>query len=162
MEDRKSRVEAIVCPQCGAKLTIDENQNQTICEYCDAVFSNADLLGESDVVRMERMRQKTEQERMKQELTIAEKEEEQAQISQFKKSKLSKVVLVFAVFAVVGCISSFGEGSIVSGFMMIPSAAMFFCSWLSGMHIIDLKIRSAHVICMVAGLVFLLVGVSMI
>lgn len=158
MEEPERRVKAIVCPQCGAKLTMDETEDRTVCEYCDTVYFNADLLGESDFVRTERMRQKTERERLKKEFAIAEKKEEQAEILQFKRGKLSKVVLVFAALAAVGGIVSFSNGSILSGILLILSAAMFLCSWLTGMHVIDLEIKSAHAVCAVAGFGLFILG----
>lgn len=95
------------CKMCGGQLQFDEQQEFVECSYCGTNFSTADLLNESDAVRIEKIKSHTykevetakieleaEKERYQQEK--AKQEQEKEELQKFKKSKFSKVLIAFS------------------------------------------------------------------
>ena len=50
----EQKVQILNCSSCGAQLKIDDFQETVTCEYCDTTFSVAELLNESDELRIEK------------------------------------------------------------------------------------------------------------
>ena len=38
MEEKKAKLVAAVCTQCGAQLEVDPNAEATVCKYCNTPF----------------------------------------------------------------------------------------------------------------------------
>jgi DNA-directed RNA polymerase subunit RPC12/RpoP len=47
---------AVTCPNCGAKLEIDEKLEKCICDYCESVVLTDDVLGEDDTKVVHKIR----------------------------------------------------------------------------------------------------------
>lgn len=55
----------IICSNCGGQLKIDELQEFTECPYCGTRYAVADLLNESEAVRLEKMKARDEAKKQK-------------------------------------------------------------------------------------------------
>ena len=130
---KKDSTRSLVCEHCCAPLEFDESDEIVKCAFCNSTYSVADLLNESDSVRIEKIKSKRAFMRDK---LKNKKNNEKSSVKSFKKSKFSKVLIVFFVIGIILCCTSFEEGSIFSGVIAVILTAMFMCSWLMGMNII--------------------------
>ena len=94
MSNEKLKTESAVCSNCGGKLDIDNSKDNVVCPYCGTNYSVSELTGESDAVRIEKIKlnaqKEIEKEKLKNENAKNKSQEEKEEIEKFKKSKFSK------------------------------------------------------------------------
>lgn len=125
----KETTRSLTCAHCCAPLEFDESDEIVKCSFCNSTYSVADLLNESDSVRIEKI--KTKRAFMKN-----KSKKEKSSVKPFKKSKFSKALIVFFVIGVILCLSALEDRNIAAGIVAVILTAMFMCSWLMGMSII--------------------------
>lgn len=125
----KKDTRSLTCAHCLAPLEFDASDEIVQCSFCGSTYSVADLLNESDRVRIEKIKNKTRRESVK-------KNNKKRSANTFRKSKLSKVLIVFFIIGILLCSVSFEDGSILSGLIAVIMTALFLVSWMMGMNII--------------------------
>ena len=144
---------AVFCSNCGGQLEIDSSKEYTECPYCGTKYSVSDLLGDTEAVRVEKIKsqaykevekgkQQIESERLRQE---ALKNEEES-IRKFKKGALSKVLIVMLILSAIFTALAFSNGKIVAGFVGLLMLVLFVISLFIGLHIIIPKVKNLHII----------------
>lgn len=151
---------AVFCSNCGGQLEIDTSKEYTECPYCGTKYSVPDLLGDTEAVRVEKIKsqaykevekgkQQIESERLKQE---AQKNEEEC-VRKFKKGILSKLLVVFIIFDSLFTVLAFVNGSIASGLVGLLGIALYILSFLFGLRIIKTKAKNLHIITTIVALI---------
>ena len=144
---------AVFCSNCGGQLEIDTSKEYTECPYCGTKYSVPDLLGDTEAVRVEKIKsqaykevekgkQQIESERLRQE---AQKNED-ASVNAFKKGKLSKVLIITLILSAIFSALAFSNGKIAAGLVGLLMLVLFFISLLIGLHIINSKVKHLHII----------------
>ena len=144
---------AVFCSNCGGQLEIDTSKEYTECPYCGTKYSVPDLLGDTEAVRVEKIKsqaykevekgkQQIESERLRQE---AQKNED-ASVNAFKKGKLSKVLIITLILSAIFSALAFSNGKIAAGLVGLLMLVLFFISFLIGLHIINSKVKHLHII----------------
>lgn len=144
---------AVFCSNCGGQLEIDTSKEYTECPYCGTKYSVPDLLGDTEAVRVEKIKsqaykevekgkQQIESERLKQE---AQKNED-ASVNAFKKGKLSKVLIITLILSAIFSALAFSNGKIAAGLVGLLMLVLFVISLLIGLHIINSKVKHLHII----------------
>lgn len=151
---------AVFCSNCGGQLEIDSSKEYTECPYCGTKYSVSDLLGDTEAVRVEKIKsqaykevekgkQQIESERLRQE---ALKNEEEG-VRKFKKGALSKLLVVFIIIDSLFTILAFVNGSIASGLVGLLGIALYILSFLFGLRIIKTKAKNLHIITTIVALI---------
>lgn len=151
---------AVFCSNCGGQLEIDSSKEYTECPYCGTKYSVSDLLGDTEAVRVEKIKsqaykevekgkQQLESERLRQE---ALKNEEES-VRKFKKGALSKLLVVFIIIDSLFTVLAFANGSIASGLVGLLGIALYILSFLFGLRIIKTKAKNLHIITTIVALV---------
>lgn len=151
---------AVFCSNCGGQLEIDSSKEYTECPYCGTKYSVSDLLGDTEAVRVEKIksqaykevekgRQQIESERLRQE---ALKNEEES-VRKFKKGALSKLLVVFIIIDSLFTVLAFANGSIASGLVGLLGIALYILSFLFGLRIIKTKAKNLHIITTIVALI---------
>ena len=151
---------AVFCSNCGGQLEIDTSKEYTECPYCGTKYSVSDLLGDTEAVRVEKIKsqpykevekgkQQIESERLKQE---AQKNEEET-VRKFKKGVLSKLLVVFIIIDSLFTVLAFVNGSIASGLVGLLGIALYILSFLLGLRIIKTKAKNLHIITTIVALI---------
>ena len=168
------------CPECGAKVLESKKTIQLKCKACGGVLipegeepvlrcpfcGSKELIQESDKVTIQRIKSRTKKEiefeRLKQEEKrhLHEVEKERAavieeQVNQYKKGKLVKITTLFFVICFITTITSFKSGRIFLGIISFVQTIFLAMSWLTGMKIIEEKVRNIHLL--TAVIAFLLI-----
>ena len=144
---------AVFCSNCGGQLEIDTSKEYTECPYCGTKYSVPDLLGDTEAVRVEKIKSQAynevekgkpqiESERLRQE---AQKNED-ASVNAFKKGKLSKVLIITLILSAIFSALAFSNGKIAAGLVGLLMLVLFFISLLIGLHIINSKVKHLHII----------------
>ena len=156
MSNEKLKTESAVCSNCGGKLDIDNSKDNVVCPYCGTNYSVSELTGESDAVRIEKIKlnaqKEIEKEKLKNENAKNKSQEEKEEIEKFKKSKFSKVLIVFAVIAVL--FFFVGNGFLVK-FLTFVQAVLFIGAWLMGAKIIKEPIKGIRTICVIIAFILI-------
>lgn len=156
MDERK--VQILNCSSCGAQLKIDDFQETVTCEYCDTSFSVADLLNESDALRIEKNKNRAyvevekgkrevESEYLKHKIEQEKAQEKKDAVNKFKKSKLGITLIIWTVISAFFCLVSFGNGDVLSGFIAVAMVALAVTSWLMGAQIVTEKKKGVRIVC---------------
>lgn len=151
---------AVFCSNCGGQLEIDSSKEYTECPYCGTKYSVSDLLGDTEAVRVEKIKsqaykevekgkQQIESERLRQE---ALKNEEES-VRKFKKGFLSKLLVVFIIIDSLFTVLAFANGSIASGLVGLLGIALYILSFLFGLRIIKTKAKNLHIITTIVALI---------
>ena len=151
---------AVFCTNCGGQLEIDSSKEYTECPYCGTKYSVSDLLGDTEAVRVEKIKsqaykevekgkQQIESERLRQE---ALKNEEEG-VRKFKKGALSKLLVVFIIIDSLFTVLAFANGSIASGLVGLLGIALYILSFLFGLRIIKTKAKNLHIITTIVALI---------
>lgn len=151
---------AVFCSNCGGQLEIDSSKEYTECPYCGTKYSVSDLLGDTEAVRVEKIKsqaykevekgkQQIESERLRQE---ALKNEEEG-VRKFKKGALSKLLVVFIIIDSLFTVLAFANGSIASGLVGLLGIALYILSFLFGLRIIKTKAKNLHIITTIVALI---------
>lgn len=151
---------AVFCSNCGGQLEIDSSKEYTECPYCGTKYSVSDLLGDTEAVKVEKIKsqaykevekgkQQLESERLRQE---ALKNEEEG-VRKFKKGALSKLLVVFIIIDSLFTVLAFANGSIASGLVGLLGIALYILSFLFGLRIIKTKAKNLHIITTIVALI---------
>lgn len=143
----KETTRSLTCAHCCAPLEFNESDEIVKCAFCNSTYSVADLLNESDSVRIEKIKNKR--------AFIKDKKKKDG-AKPFKKTKFSKVLIVFFVIGVILCLSSFTEINIAAGIIAVVLTAMFMLSWLMGMEIIKEPKQGIRTLTAIIGFVLLI------
>lgn len=160
MERENVNSSAVCCSNCGGQLEIDTSKENVECPYCGTKYPVADLLGDSDAVRIERIKSQAykdvesgkrqiESERLKQEAVNAEDDVAR----KFKKGILSKLLVVFIIIDSLFTVLAFVNGSIASGLVGLLGIALYILSFLLGLRIIKTKAKNLHIITTIVALI---------
>lgn len=144
------RFHVLNCSSCGAQLKFDLFQETVTCEYCDSSFSVADMLNESEELRLEKNKllatleiekgkREVESEYLRHQIEQEKENAQKEKTAEFKKSKISKALIVLSVIGTLFCITSFRDAKILSGFIAIAITVLAITSWLMGMQIVKEK-----------------------
>ena len=140
MSKEKTQAQSTICSNCGGQLEVNGLQETVECPFCGTSYSVADLLDESDAVRIEKIKSQTykevEADKIKREIEKEKSQEEKDSVAAFKKSKFSKVLIGFAIFGLLCIMTGFRDGRIMAGLTAVVMTALFIGSWLMGMKII--------------------------
>ena len=141
MSSEKTKVNSVVCSNCGGQLEIDGLQENIECPYCGTTYAVSELLNESDAVRIEKIKSNAykdvEMGKLEHEKEKAKTADAKEKVQAFKKSKFSKFLIVCAVISLLGCAVSFNDGKVLSGIIALVQLVLFAGSWLMGMQIIQ-------------------------
>lgn len=154
----EQKVQTLNCSSCGAQLKVDDFQETVTCEYCDTTFSVAELLNESDELRIEKNKNRAyvevekgkrevESEYLKHKIEQEKVKEKEDAIKKFKKSKLGIALIIWTVISAFFCLVSFGNGDIFGSLIAVAMVALSVLSWLMGAQIVNEKKKGLHVIC---------------
>ena len=128
------------CGNCGGVLDIDPEKPTVECSFCGSRFSVSDLLGESERVKIERIRRDVELGRQNLELErIRQAEAEIQRTETAKKSVVGKVAIAFAVIALMMSISAFVQGAFLVGTIAAVQFILLLVTFLMGQQIISVK-----------------------
>lgn len=140
MSNEKLKTKSTVCSNCGGQLNIDNLKDTVECPYCGTSYSVSELTGESDAVRIEKIKSNTqkeiEKEKQKNENEKNNIQEEKEQIEKFKKSKFSKVLILFSVIGVLMVATAFNDGRTLAGLVAILMTVLFIITYLMKNHTI--------------------------
>lgn len=163
----EQKVQTLNCSSCGAQLKIDNFQETVTCEYCDTSFSVAELLNESDELRIEKNKNRAyvevekgkreaESEYLRHKIEQEKAQQKNNEIAKFKKSKLSKALIVWAVISAFFCLISFGNGNIFGGLVAVAMIVSAMLSWLMGAQIVKEKKSGMRILCAVLAFVLII------
>lgn len=163
----EQKVQTLNCSSCGAQLKIDDFQETVTCEYCDTTFSVAELLNESDELRIEKNKNRAyvevekgkreaESEYLKHKIEQEKVQQKNDEIAKFKKSKLSKALIAWAIISALFCLISFGNGNILGGLVAVAMIVSAMLSWLMGAQIVKEKKNGMRILCAVLAFVLII------
>ena len=158
--------QSIVCPNCRAALAVNPGDPTVKCAYCGTVISTAAALGESDALRIEKMRadtyrevehkkQENESLRLKYERELEKSRMAEEKAEKFRKSKLSKWLIVFSVISFLFAVGMFSGHRVFGGILCVLQTALFVTAYLMGRQVIPEYLKNQHIIPLIAA--FLLV-----
>ena len=125
---------SVLCSGCGGQIEIDPAQKTVECPYCGTHYSVADLLGESDAVRIEKIRSETKLKQARMRYAAQEERNQKENLKTFKRSKLSILLLIFAVISLLMCAVGFSTGMLLTGLIALAQTVLFSLAWLMGMQ----------------------------
>ncbi len=169
--DRES---ALICDNCGGKLEVDPNNRLARCPFCGTCFSVSGLLGESEDVKIERIRgdielgrqnvelgrQSIEAQRLRLEEMEALRSDPEQRAKAFKKSGLSKVTMIFAVISILTSLLAFVPNtpfhSVGVGIVAAIQAIFYLVTFFLGMQVIPQKGKNLHILTFVLGVLLMI------
>lgn len=168
------RQSAFFCVNCGGQLEFWPNQEFAVCPYCGTRYHVSALLGESNEVRLEKIRLQEFQAqsaanavRMQNEYQMAQQAERMAEKAavkaahdKYRRGIASKLMPVFSISFILFWAFAFYNKWTLTGIIGVAISALFMLSWLLGMQIIKEKSRGMHVFA--ALMAFLLIPVFFI
>lgn len=142
MSQEKTKA-STVCANCGGQLEIDATQETIECPYCGTDYSVSDLLNDSDAVKIEKIKSKTQKDiemgKLEHEKEKAKIQEEKDSVAAFKKSKFSKFLLICAIVSGLVTIVELSNGISMAGIIALIQTVLYVSSWLMGRGIIKEK-----------------------
>lgn len=166
-ENQQTAFASTNCKNCNGKIEIDADKEVTVCPFCGTKYATAEILRESDAVRLEKLKLQAEREREQRKRENAREQEALAkqknetdlknlELHTFKNGAFSKVLLVFFAFSVLGVWQSFSHGRIARGFIALLMAALFIGAWLMGMQLIKAPKKGFHAVLAIAAFVLII------
>lgn len=166
-ENKQTTFTSTNCKNCNGKIEIDADKEVTVCPFCGTKYATAEILRESDAVRLEKLKLQAEREREQRKRDNAREQEALAkqkneadlknlELHAFKNGAFSKVLLVFFAFSVLGVWQSFSHGRIARGFIALLMAALFIGAWLMGMQLIKAPKKGFHTVLAIAAFVLII------
>ncbi len=152
---------SIKCENCYGQFDVEELNETVKCPYCDTVHSVSNLLGESDEVRLERMKTKMLREeaekRRQEELAEKERSEREKEINEFKKSKTKIVIIVCTILAGMVTLTCFRDDRILAGLVGIIDFCILVAAYMLGTQVIKEKFPGMRIIMTIGGIALLFV-----
>lgn len=166
-ENKQTTFTSTNCKNCNGKIEIDADKEVTVCPFCGTKYATAEILRESDAVRLEKLKLQAEREREQRKRENAREQEALAkqkneadlknlELHAFKNGAFSKVLLVFFAFSALGVWQSFSHGRIARGLIALLMAALFIGAWLMGMQIIKAPKKGFHTVLAIAAFVLII------
>lgn len=166
-ENKQTTFTSTNCKNCNGKIEIDADKEVTVCPFCGTKYATAEILRESDAVRLEKLKLQAEREREQRKRDNAREQEALAkqkneadlknlELHAFKNGAFSKVLLVFFAFSALGVWQSFSHGRIARGLIALLMAALFIGAWLMGMQIIKAPKKGFHTVLAIAAFVLII------
>lgn len=166
-ENKQTSFTSTNCKNCNGKIEIDADKEVTVCPFCGTKYATAEILRESDAVRLEKLKLQAEREREQRKRENAREQEALAkqkneadlknlELHAFKNGAFSKVLLVFFAFSALGVWQSFSHGRIARGLIALLMAALFIGAWLMGMQIIKAPKKGFHTVLAIAAFVLII------
>lgn len=166
-ENKQTTFASTNCKNCNGKIEIDADKEVTVCPFCGTKYATAEILRESDAVRLEKLKLQAEREREQRKRENAREQEALArqkneadlknlELHAFKNGAFSKVLLVFFAFSALGVWQSFSHGRIARGLIALLMAALFIGAWLMGMQIIKAPKKGFHTVLAIAAFVLII------
>lgn|GEM_PF-1273931 len=161
------KIQTLNCYSCGAQLKIYEFQETVTCEYCDTSFSVAELLNESEELRIEKNKNRAyievekgkreaESEYLKHKIEQEKEQERKSTIKNFKKSKLGIALIIWTIISAFFCLVSFGNGDFLGGLIAVTMVGLSVFSWLMGAQIVKEKRKGLRILCAIAAFVLII------
>lgn len=160
------------CSNCGGHLDVDDTKRIVKCPFCGTYHSVADLLRDSEEVKIERIRrdvelgrQNLEAERLQQQREAEQRQQEINRLNEFKNGRILKFLIGLTIVSVLLCFVFFGTGRVLSGVITVVIAALSLTSILMGMQVIKEKFNRMHILPMIGALILIVptlgnIGVS--
>ena len=156
------------CEQCNGTLQVNSDRSCLICPYC----GSKSLIVENDVVTIERIKtsaqKEIEMEKIKsidkvyqREAEKEDREEIKKQVEKFRISKFSKFLIVAFLISAIVAYFKFDSGNILSGILSVVQVICFGTSWCMGMNIIKEKRRYIHVLVAIFGIILIIPNIRM-
>lgn len=156
------------CEQCNGTLQVNSDRSCLICPYC----GSKSLIVENDVVTIERIKtsaqKEIEMEKIKsidkvyqREAEKEDREEIRKQVEKFRISKFSKFLIVAFLISAIVTYLKFDSGNILSGIISLVQVICFGTSWCMGMNIIKEKRRYIHVLVAIFGIILIIPNIRM-
>lgn len=143
MSKEKIQAQSTICSNCGGQLEVNGLQETVECPFCGTSYSVADLLDESDAVRIEKIKSQTykevEADKIKREIEKEKSQEEKEKIQTFKKSKFGKFLLICAIISGLVTILELSDGISMAGIIALVQTVLYAASWLMGRGILKEK-----------------------
>ena len=166
-ENKQTTFTSTNCKNCNGKIEIDADKEVTVCPFCGTKYATAEILRESDAVRLEKLKLQAEREREQRKRDNAREQEALAkqknetdlknlELHAFKNGAFSKVLLVFFAFSALGVWQSFSHGRIARGLIALLMAALFIGAWLMGMQLIKAPKKGFHTVLAIAAFVLII------
>lgn len=146
----------IKCKNCNGVMDLDFDKGIAICPYC----GSTETIGESDTIKIERMRQKAEADKRNHEQKEAERQASEDAIKEFKRRPLSKVILAVACLALLLTVSNFRYRPFASIMMAIAGAVLAF-SWVIGAGLAKNVKQRSYIIVTIVGFALLIFAFSL-
>lgn len=146
----------IQCIKCGAPIEVDPNEEYATCAFCGASYLVADLLDESDELRIAKINHKTTVSKIRYERENRKRERVEERTQSFQRSWLSRIILLFAAMSAVFSVMALQNDSYISCGVGLVQAAILILCWLQGSQIIPEPIKNTHYIFLFVALVLVI------
>lgn len=148
---------SLKCQNCGGTLDIDENQTLMCCPFC----GSKEIIVESDVVKVERIRSQTQTDIEKSRINAYRdienakfefEKEKQQQISEeqkarkFKKGPLAVYIIVFCVLVILGLAGEANQQKYLCVIIALCQIVALIAAYLFGARIIKEPIPGLTII----------------
>lgn len=144
----------IKCASCGAPLVIDSSNDVVMCEYCGSVYRVADLLNESEQLRMLKFTAKQqkeieekhierEREKDRERKESQEKERVINKSNRFREGLLGKIVIGLIIGSLISAVYMFIDKRPFAGVMYLITTGLFIATWLIGSQMIKVDLSKA-------------------
>lgn len=150
------------CSSCGGKLEVDDTKSVIRCPFCGTSHSVADLLKDSEEVKIERIRrdvelgrQNLENERLQQQRETVQHQHEINRLNDFKSSKLLKFLIGLTVVSTLLCFVFFRTGRILSGIISVIMVGLSLTAILMGMQVIKEKFNRMYILPVIGALMLI-------
>lgn len=153
---------SLKCENCGGILAVEDDKSVLVCPYC----GHKTLILENDAVTIEKIRSSAHKEielekikssdRLQQMADEKEKKKETKEEAEaFKRGRLFKMLIVAVVLAILFAFYYFANGKIGAGIFASIQAICFGTAWCMGMQIIREKKRYIHMLVAIAGILLI-------
>ncbi len=148
------------CANCGATLDINQSKETTVCPYCRASFNTSELLGESDELKIEKMKTEAykdiESKKLQHEIDKENKEEKQKELDNFKKSKLKKWLVPCSIISGICTLGCFSSGDTLAGFIALVQMAAYITALLMGYQVVKEKFKYMRILIAIVGFILII------
>lgn len=126
----------LTCTNCNAPLMVNPSAETVTCSYCGTSYSVADLLDETEAIRLEKLRQKNEESRRSAAAAAAREAEEKRRVEQFRHGVRGKAIIVWGVLCLISMASMFVAGYPITALICAAQVVLCVLVWLMGMGIL--------------------------
>ena len=132
------------CVECGATMEYRNDESELYCPYC----GSKQFIFDSDIVALEKIKSRHEEEMKKLDITHEEKRHEvkkkEDSLHSYRRSRFKTITIIFAVICLLSFFLAFRAHKYLAAFIALSQVILLVLSWLSGMQIIDLRVKNIH------------------